>query len=148
MGCYVCVCVCVYVQPLAPLDSLIFGHTFSDHMLSIDWNENKGWSAPVISEYTNLSLSPASSSLHYGIQCFEGMKAYKDAKGQVRLFRPDMNLARFDRSMQRLAMPPLDKDGFLECLKKLIALDERWVPSQEGYSLYIRPTAIGTTVCN
>ena len=115
-------------------------------MLDINWNDVKGWSEPVISEYKNLSISPASSSLHYGIQCFEGMKAYKDKNGQVRLFRPDMNMNRLDSSMQRLSMPPLDKEGFLNCIKKLVKLDSKWVPSEEGYSLYIRPTAVGTTV--
>jgi branched-chain amino acid aminotransferase group II len=74
------------------------------------------------------------------------MKAYKDSKGKVRLFRPDKNIERLNNSMTRLAMPPIEgNNGFLECLKDLIRLDESWVPDKEGYSLYIRPTAIGTS---
>jgi branched-chain amino acid aminotransferase len=126
-------------------EDLTFGRTFSDHMLVIDWNKHTGWATPVISEFTNFSMSPASLSLHYGIQCFEGMKAYKDKHGNVRLFRPDKNMTRFADSMERLALPPLDKEGFLECLKQLVLADSHWIPDQDGYSLYIRPTAIGTS---
>jgi branched-subunit amino acid aminotransferase/4-amino-4-deoxychorismate lyase len=80
-------------------------------------------------------------------QCFEGMKAYKDSQGRIRLFRPDMNMNRLDNSMQRMAMPPLDKEGFTTCMEELIRLDASWVPDQAGYSLYLRPLAIGTSVC-
>jgi len=128
-----------------PLEELRFGHTFTDHMLVVDWNKTTGWGAPTISEYGNFSLSPAISSLHYGLQCFEGTKAYKDANGKIRLFRPDRNLDRMDDSMRRLAFPSLDKEGFLECIKELIRIVESWVPSKRGYSLYIRPTAIATS---
>jgi branched-chain amino acid aminotransferase len=74
------------------------------------------------------------------------MKGYTDAHGKIRLFRPDMNMKRMDSSMQRMAMPALDKDGFLECIEELIRIDSSWVPSDLGYSLYIRPFAIGTSV--
>lgn len=73
------------------------------------------------------------------------MKAFKDAKGKVRLFRPDMNAKRMNHSMERMAMPTLDQPGFIKCLKALLRLDAAWVPDQEGYSMYIRPTAIGTS---
>lgn len=73
------------------------------------------------------------------------MKAYKDSKGKVRLFRPDMNMKRMNNSMTRLAMPELDQEGFLECMRQLIKMDASWVPDKDGYSLYIRPTAIGTS---
>lgn len=75
------------------------------------------------------------------------MKGYTDENNKIRLFRPDMNMKRLDNSMQRMAMPALDKDGFLECIEELIRLDASWVPSDLGYSLYIRPFAIGTSVC-
>lgn len=71
------------------------------------------------------------------------MKAFKDSKGNVRMFRPDMNAKRLSYSMERMAMPPLDQSGFINCLKSLLKLDESWIPDQEGYSIYIRPTAIG-----
>lgn len=121
-------------------DELIFGRTFTDHMLQIDWTEKNGWEPPVISEYGNLSLSPAASALHYGIECFEGMKAYKDSNGNIRLFRPDCNMARLRHSMLRLAMPEIDGDKFTECIKQLLREDASWVPEGEGYSMYIRPT--------
>lgn len=114
-------------------------------MLEVDWNVKTGWGAPRIGPYQNMSISPAAPGLHYGIQCFEGMKAYTDVKGGLRLFRPDKNMSRLDSSMQRLAMPALDKEGFYECLKELIRLERAWVPAERGYSLYLRPTAIGTT---
>ena len=72
------------------------------------------------------------------------MKAYKDAKGKIRLFRPDMNLKRLRFSMKRFALPDVD-ESFLECIKTLLRLDESWIPDKEGYSMYIRPTAIGTS---
>jgi branched-subunit amino acid aminotransferase/4-amino-4-deoxychorismate lyase len=78
-------------------------------------------------------------------QCFEGMKAYKDREGKIRLFRPEKNMARLNHSMTRLAMPSFNGEGFLECLKALLQLDSSWIPDQEGYSMYIRPTAIGTS---
>jgi branched-chain amino acid aminotransferase len=105
----------------------------------MDWHASTNvWSNLKISEYKNLELSPAVSSLHYGIQCFEGMKAYKDSKGKIRMFRPDLNMNRMDYSMRRLAMPGLDKEGFLDCIKQTLLLDADWIPSEEGYSMYIR----------
>ena len=73
------------------------------------------------------------------------MKAYKDQKGNIRLFRPDRNFARFNSSMTRLAMPELDIDGLYDCLKWLLHLDESWIPHHDGYAIYIRPTAIGSS---
>lgn len=128
-----------------PLDTLQFGRTFTDHMLTVDWNSKTGWTTPLIQEFSNFSISPASLVLHYGIECFEGMKAYLDANGNVRLFRPEKNMARFQNSMQRLALPDVDQEGLLECLKQLLIVDKSWIPSVDGYSLYIRPTAIATS---
>lgn len=128
-----------------PLEDLIFGRTFTDHMLTIDWDNKNGWHNPVISPYGDLAISPAATALHYGIECFEGMKAYKDSKGKIRLFRPDCNMERMNFSMQRLAMPSINSDGFIECISQLLRIDESWIPEKEGYSMYIRPTAIGTS---
>ncbi|KAJ3105572.1 hypothetical protein HDU97_007914 [Phlyctochytrium planicorne] len=123
---------------------LVFGQTFSDHMLSVEWQATKGWSAPQIHPYGNLSLAPSATVLHYGLECFEGMKAYKDKEGKIRLFRPDMNMARLLRSCKRLTLPAFDTEQFLECIKELLKVDQRWIPNERGYSLYIRPTAIAT----
>jgi branched-chain amino acid aminotransferase len=97
----------------------------------------------VIKPYGNFSISPAASCFHYGIECFEGMKAYKDTDGKLRMFRPDKNMARMNNSMQRLCLPGFNGEGLTECIKELLKLDESWVPNKDGYSMYIRPTAIG-----
>lgn len=128
-----------------PIETLAFGRTFTDHMLVVDWNKTTGWSTPLISEHTNFSISPAALGLHYAIQCFEGMKAYVDKNGHVRLFRPEKNMKRLSESMERMALPALDQEGFLECVKQLVLVDKNWIPRQDGYSLYIRPAAIGTS---
>ncbi|CAN0385771.1 unnamed protein product [Ectocarpus sp. 12 AP-2014] len=123
---------------------LVFGQTFSDHMLHLDWDSNGGWQAPRILPYGDLCISPAASSLHYGLQCYEGMKAYRDADGGVRLFRPDLNMIRLNRSMDRLCFPQVDEASMIELISKLVVEDADWIPEGDGYSLYIRPTAIST----
>lgn len=115
-------------------------------MLEIDWDIKHGWHSPKIIPYGNLSLSPAATALHYGIECFEGMKAYLDSNDNIRMFRPDRNMARMNHSMTRLGMPRIDgNDGLLDCIKELLRVEKSWIPNKEGYSLYIRPTAIGTS---
>lgn len=132
------------LKELSPLPKLVFGQTFTDHMLTIDWTATKGWNTPNIRPYDNLAIDPSSVCLHYGIQCFEGMKAYKDKDGRIRLFRPVMNMSRLLKSCQRLALPSFDKQELLECIKEFLKVEERWIPDKRGYSLYIRPTVIGT----
>eukprot|EP01130_Rhizamoeba_saxonica_P013429 TRINITY_DN5734_c0_g1_i4.p1 TRINITY_DN5734_c0_g1~~TRINITY_DN5734_c0_g1_i4.p1 ORF type:complete len:384 (+),score=79.39 TRINITY_DN5734_c0_g1_i4:39-1190(+) len=129
-----------------PLEELKFGASFTDHMLTIE-NSGGAWKNPKIEPFADLKLSPAALTLHYAIQCFEGMKAYKDEKGRVRLFRPMKNIERLQTSSQRLALPSFDGDEFLECMKELLRVDSDWVPTEKGYSLYIRPTFIATTGC-
>ncbi|MCJ1308096.1 hypothetical protein MMC25_001747 [Agyrium rufum] len=131
-------------KPVLPPEELVFGRTFTDHMLSIEWTASEGWLAPRITPYQNLSLDPATCVLHYAFTCFEGMKAYKSADGKVRLFRPDKNMARLRRSGTRIALPVPDGKAFTELLAKFSQLEERFVPSSRGYSLYLRPTLIGT----
>ncbi|TDH73908.1 hypothetical protein CCR75_008077 [Bremia lactucae] len=127
-----------------PKEELKFGKTFTDHMLEVDWEQGKGWGDPIIRPYGPISMDPASAVLHYALECFEGMKAYVDAKGHIRLFRPDMNMKRLNRSMKRLLLPEFDGDELIKCLQELLRLDKDWVPQGEGYSLYIRPTGIST----
>eukprot|EP00527_Entomoneis_sp_CCMP2396_P000637 CAMPEP_0198152744 /NCGR_PEP_ID=MMETSP1443-20131203/61147_1 /TAXON_ID=186043 /ORGANISM="Entomoneis sp., Strain CCMP2396" /LENGTH=387 /DNA_ID=CAMNT_0043818859 /DNA_START=27 /DNA_END=1190 /DNA_ORIENTATION=- len=130
-----------------PKEDLLFGTTFSDHMLMVEWDQKRNWSAPRIVPYQDLKICPASSCLHYGLQCFEGMKAYKAlSDGTLRLFRPDMNMKRLKSSMERLHMPgsDLNSDELLKCIGELVRLDEKWIPEGEGYSLYLRPTVIAT----
>lgn len=112
--------------------------------MSLEWTANDGWLPPRITPYQNLSLDPATCVLHYAFEAFEGMKAYKDKNGDVRLFRPDKNMARMNKSAARIALPTFDGEAVIELLKKFIKLEERFIPSQRGYSLYIRPNIIGT----
>ncbi|KAJ2718120.1 branched-chain-amino-acid transaminase bat2 [Coemansia sp. Benny D115] len=131
-------------KPLEPKESLVFGHTFSDHMLSIDWTAAEGWGKPQIQPYGPLMLDPSCSVFHYAFECFEGLKAYRDAEGRIRLFRPDKNMERMNESADRLYLPQFDGEQFLECLKELLRTDKRWIPEGKGYSLYVRPTLIST----
>jgi len=127
-----------------PKEELVFGKTFTPHMLEVDWSVDHGWKSPRIVPYQNLPMSPAAMCLHYGLECFEGMKAYKDDEGATRLFRPDCNMARLNDSLERLHMPDFDGEALIECMKELLKVDADWIPEGEGYSMYLRPTAIAT----
>ncbi|KAK8919631.1 Branched-chain-amino-acid aminotransferase, cytosolic [Metarhizium anisopliae] len=131
-------------KPLSQPKTLVFGREFTDHMLAIEWTQEDGWLDPKITPYQNLSLDPATCVFHYAFECFEGMKAYKDKDGKVRLFRPDMNMARLNKSASRIALPTFEPTSFIELISKLVNLDSRFIPNQRGYSLYLRPTMIGT----
>src|SRR6201996_6476685 len=114
-------------------------------MLSIEWTASQGWLAPRITPYQNLSLDPATCVFHYAFECFEGMKAYKcDKDNSLRLFRPDKNMQRMNKSAARIALPTFDGDQLVELIGKLCRMDERFISSEKGYSLYLRPTMIGT----
>ena len=119
-------------------NNLNFGSVFTDHMLVCDY-KNGTWETPKIIPYQAISLEPSAKIFHYGQSIFEGMKAYKDTDGQVWLFRPLDNFKRLNISAHRMAMPELPEANFMEGLKALIDLDHKWIPSQEGSSLYIRP---------
>ncbi|XP_049977187.1 branched-chain-amino-acid aminotransferase, mitochondrial isoform X2 [Alexandromys fortis] len=126
-----------------PSQPLLFGKTFTDHMLMVEWTKKTGWSRPRIQPFQNLTLHPACSALHYSLQLFEGLKAYKGRDQQVRLFRPWLNMDRMLRSARRLCLPDFDKQELLECIRRLIEVDKDWVPDSHGSSLYVRPVLIG-----
>jgi len=98
-------------------------------MLSIEWTASEGWFPPRITKYQNLSLDPATCVFHYAFECFEGMKAYKDSRGSIRLFRPDKNMARINKSAARIALPNFKGDAFIELVKRFCKLEERFIPS-------------------
>ncbi|KAJ1560116.1 hypothetical protein HK405_008169, partial [Cladochytrium tenue] len=123
---------------------LVFGRTFSDHMLTVEWQAGRGWDAPRLQPYGKIALEPSATVFHYAVECFEGMKAYKDRDGNIRMFRPDMNMDRLWKSCKRLSLPTFDKEQLLEAIKALLRVDQRWIPAERGYSLYLRPTAIAT----
>jgi branched-chain amino acid aminotransferase len=121
-----------------------FGSHFSDHMVSIDWDEGRGWHSATIGPRQPIPLDPAAAVLHYAQEIFEGLKAYRQQDGGIALFRPEANAARFNRSAERLAMPELPEAMFIEAVRQLVAADRDWFPSVEGGSLYLRPFMIAT----
>ena len=129
---------------LPPADTLGFGSVFTDHMFVMDYTEQAGWHDARIVPYGPLSLSPAASVLHYGTEVFEGMKAYRRPDGGVQLFRPWDNVERLNKSCDRLSLPQLDPDDALEAIRRLVEVDQDWVPSAPGTSLYIRPFLFST----
>jgi len=124
-------------------DNLPFGRVFSDHMLVMEYKDGE-WDEGIIQPYEALQITPAMMTLHYGQAIFEGMKAEKNAEGNVLMFRPELNIARFNRSAERLCMPEVPEAIFLEKLRELLALDCDWIPTKEGYALYIRPFMFGS----
>jgi len=122
-----------------------FGVTFSDHMFTQNFEKNKGWHDALISPYHSLLLEPSAAVFHYSQEIFEGLKAYRKPSGGINLFRPEENVKRFNRSAKRMVMPEVDENIHLEAIRKLVYLDQDWVPEQQGSSLYIRPTMIATS---
>lgn len=121
-----------------------FGTKFSDHMVSIEWSEDKGWHKAEILPYGPIALDPAASVLHYAQEIFEGLKAYRLADGGIALFRPHANAARFNASARRLAMPEIPEELFVEAVRQLVLTDNEWFPTVEGGSLYLRPFMFAT----
>jgi branched-chain amino acid aminotransferase len=119
-------------------EKLPFGKIFSDHMLVAEYQDGT-WNTPQIVPYERLAFSPSSAVIHYGQSIFEGMKAYKNDKGDVMLFRPLDNFKRMNPSAERMCMPALPQEIFMEGLKQLVLLDSQWIPSKSEGSLYIRP---------
>ncbi len=119
-------------------DNLSFGSVFSDHMLVCNFKDG-AWQDASIKPYGPVSLNPSAKIFHYGQSIFEGMKAYKDYKDNVFLFRPDENWKRLNKSAERMMMPAVPEEIFMEGLKKLLKIDKGWIPSKQGSSLYIRP---------
>ncbi len=124
-------------------DSIPFGRIFTDHMFIVDY-ENGEWTDPRIQPYGELSLSPALSCMHYGQAIFEGMKAYKSHEGEILLFRPLDNHKRLNVSAERMCMPALPEDIFMQGMELWLNIDSDWIPANPGNSLYIRPFMIAT----
>ena len=122
-----------------------FGTVFTDHMVTIDYDEAKGgWQTPVLGPREPIALDPAASVLHYAQEIFEGMKAYRHPDGILGLFRPEANAKRFNASADRLAMPNLPEEMFLASIRELLSVDGNWFPEVEDGSLYLRPFMIAT----
>ncbi len=121
-----------------------FGQYFSDHMFKMDYSPEQEWHSRRIVPYGPLDLDPAAMVLHYGQECFEGLKAYRGVDGGVRLFRYRDNLQRLLNSARRLCMPEFDIEEVCDGLKRLVLLEQEWIPRTEGCALYIRPNYIAT----
>lgn len=124
---------------------LEFGKTFAPDWFASEY-KNGVWQNARVEPFQKISLHPAAIVLHYGQSIFEGMKAYRWANGKVALFRPKENAKRFARSAERMAMPPVDAECFVEAVKALVRTDAEWTPREPG-SLYLRPTLVGTEAC-
>ncbi|GCA62119.1 branched-chain amino acid aminotransferase II [Kipferlia bialata] len=129
---------------LPPQDKLKFGHCFSDHMLECDWTDEEGWGVPRIVPFHNMSIHPASTCLHYGLEIFEGLKAYYGDDDKIRLFRPLKNAQRFADSASRLDLPAIVPEELVELIKAVVKVDEKFIPKAAAHSLYIRPTLVST----
>ena len=130
------------LKPKPDEKNLGFGRHFTDHMFVMD-HDASGWQNARIVPYGNLEISPASTVLHYGAEIFEGLKAYRLKDGSVQLFRPEENAKRMIDSAERLCLPEVPVEDFMEALKTLLELEKDWVPHEEGTSLYIRPFEFG-----
>ncbi|CAG8711416.1 5232_t:CDS:2, partial [Acaulospora colombiana] len=117
------------LKPVPEPSTLVFGAAKTDHMLIVEYDPASGWGTPLIKPYEALQLDPASHCLHYSTNLFEGMK---------------LNMTRMTRSAERLALPSFDPGALLALIKQLVLVEKRWIPTEPGYSLYIRPTLIGT----
>ncbi|XP_053977866.1 branched-chain-amino-acid aminotransferase, cytosolic [Hylaeus volcanicus] len=132
------------LQPKPNVSDLSFGKYFTDHMLKIFYHEALGgWQMPEITPLENLVLHPASKVLHYAVELFEGLKAYRGVDGKIRVFRPELNMERMNNSAIRSGMPTFAGDELIKCCCRLISIDQEWVPHSSASSLYIRPTLIG-----
>jgi branched-chain amino acid aminotransferase len=124
--------------------NLGFGHYFTDHMFVMNYEKARGWFDPRIVPYAPISLEPSAMVFHYAQEVFEGLKTYKTNDGRILLFRPNKNIERMNASNERLCMPEINADDFMQALKTLIEIEKDWIPTEEGTSLYIRPFIIAT----
>ena len=123
--------------------SLGFGKVFTDHMFVMDYEMGKGWHNARIVPFGYLSIHPASTVLHYGSEIFEGLKAYRTENGEIRLFRPMENIRRMNASADRMCLPQIDENDFLQALTTFVELEKDFVPHSFGTSLYLRPYMFG-----
>lgn len=130
---------------LASLDvnNIPFGKYFTDHMFEANF-ENGEWGTGEIKPYQPITIDPSCSAIHYGQSIFEGIKAYKNRDGVPFIFRPEDNFKRFNISAERMEMPQVPEEIFMEGMKQLVKLDQDWIPNKPDHSLYIRPFMFAT----
>jgi branched-chain amino acid aminotransferase len=123
-----------------------FGKIFSDHMFVMDYDRGQGWHDARIVPYGNLSLDPACVVFHYAQEVFEGMKAYRTAEDKILLFRPECNAQRMVDTCDRMCIPPIPAEDYVQAVRAIVSMERSWVPHSAGTSLYIRPFIIATDV--
>lgn len=123
-----------------------FGKIFSDHMFVMDYSPEQGWHDARVVPYAPFQMDPACVVFHYAQELFEGLKAYRAESGRIQLFRPDCNGQRMQDSSERMCIPTIPVDDFVQAVKALVEVDKDWVPHSDGTSLYIRPFVIATDV--
>lgn len=124
--------------------NLSFGYMKTDYNVRCYYRDRKWGEIEVCSEET-LNIHMAATCLHYGQEAFEGLKAYRCPDGKVRVFRMDENAKRLQSTCRGILMPELPTERFEEMVKKVVRLNERFIPPYEsGATLYIRPLLIGT----
>ncbi len=127
-----------------PENPLKFGTIFTDHMFIMNYETGKGWHDPRIVPYQPVVLEPSAMVFHYGQEMFEGLKAYRADDGRILLFRPDMNAKRTNHTNERLCIPKIPEEDFVQAVKELVKIDAAWIPNRKETSLYIRPFIIAT----
>lgn len=125
-------------------ETLRFGEVFTDHMFMMEYHEGRGWHSQRIVPYAPFTIDPACCVLHYGQSVFDGLKAFRGADDQIRVFRADKHAKRLNKSCELLCIPQLDPEVVRQSILQLVDVERDWVPSQRGTSLYIRPTVIAT----
>lgn len=134
-----------FPKPLPEADDpLVFGTIFTDHMFMMDYAKDKGWHDPRIVPYGAIPMEPSSMVFHYGQELFEGLKAYKADDGRILLFRPKLNAKRSNDTCDRICIPRIPVEDYVQAIKALVEIDAGWIPSKPGTSLYIRPFIIAT----
>lgn len=133
-------------QREAAIANPVFGRVFTDHMVTIRYTEGQGWHSATIGPRGPLTLDPATAVLHYAQEIFEGLKAYPAQGCVATLFRPEANAKRFQDSAERLAMPKLPTELFLESIRRIVRADRDWIPKMAGGSLYLRPFMFASEV--
>ncbi|ACA31559.1 branched-chain amino acid aminotransferase [Histophilus somni 2336] len=124
-------------------ENLGFSYIKTDYRYIAYW-KNGAWSKGELIQDNVLHISEGSTALHYGQQCFEGLKAYRCKDGSINLFRPEQNALRMQKSCQRLLMPEIPVEMFVDACKQVVKANADWLgPYGSGATLYLRPFLIG-----
>lgn len=110
------------------METLKFGTSTTDHIFEVDWDAKNGWLNPRIVPYHNFEIDPCNATLHYAIECFEGLKAFKHDDGKITIFRPEKNMDRFRTSCARVSLPDFKGEELLKCIAELLKVDKNWIP--------------------